>query len=59
MENSKKTIEIKGKTNLDKLLKKNPKRSDSIIPIVGDLYNSKRSQIQLINCIYLDILIEF
>ena len=42
MENSKKTIEIKGKNNLDKLLKKTPKRSDSIIPIVGDLYNSKR-----------------
>ena len=55
MEKSKKTIEIKGKNNLDKLLKKSPKRSDSIIPIVGDLYNSKRSQIQLINCIYLDM----
>ena len=30
----KKSIEIKGKNNLDKLLKKQPKRSDSIIPIV-------------------------
>lgn len=53
--NDKKSVEIKGKNNLDKLLKKEPKRSDSIIPIVGDQYNSRYSQIQLINCIYLNL----
>ena len=36
--NDKKAVVIKGKNNLDKLLKKQPKRSDSIIPIVGDQY---------------------
>ena len=53
--NNNKSVEIKGKNNLDKLLKKPPKRSDSIIPIVGDQYKTKHSQIQLINCIYLDL----
>lgn len=53
--NEKKSVEITGKNNLDKLLKKQPKRSDSIIPIVGDQYNTRYSQIQLINCIYLSM----
>ena len=34
----KKSIEIKGKNNLDKLLKNESKRYDTIIPIVGDEY---------------------
>ena len=53
--NDNKSVEIKGKNNLDKLLKKRPRRTDSIIPIVGDQYKSRHSQIQLINCIYLDL----
>ena len=50
-----KSVEIKGKNNLDKLLNRKSKRSDSIIPIVGDQYKSRYSQIQLINCIYLNM----
>ena len=50
-----KSVEIKGKNNLDKLLKRLPKKSDSIIQIIGDEYKSRYSQLQLINCIYLDM----
>ena len=50
-----KSVEIKGKNNLDKLLNRKSKRTDSIIPIVGDQYKTRYSQIQLINCIYLNM----
>tara|TARA_B100000963_G_C22604675_1_gene661901 strand:- start:519 stop:1040 length:522 start_codon:yes stop_codon:yes gene_type:complete len=51
----KKSIQIKGKNNLDKLLNNPSKRYDTIIPIVGDEYKNKYLQIQLINCIYLNM----
>ena len=51
----KKSIQITGKNNLDKLLNNPAKRYDTIIPIVGEEYKSKYLQIQLINCIYLNM----
>ena len=52
---SNKSVEIKGKHNLDALLKKPAKRLNNLVPIIGEEYTTKKMQIQLVNCIYLNI----
>ena len=50
----KKSVQIKGKHNLDLLLKRERKRVDNIIPELNEKYDTRYSQLQLINCIYLN-----
>lgn len=52
---SNKSVEIKGKHNLDALLNKPAKRLYNLVPIIGEEYTTKKMQIQLVNCIYLNI----
>lgn len=52
---SNKSVEIKGKHNLDALLNKPAKRLNNLVPIIGEEYTTKKMQIQLVNCIYLNI----
>jgi len=52
---SNKSVEIKGKHNLDALLKQPAKRLNNLVPIIGEEYTTKKMQIQLVNCIYLNI----
>ena len=51
----KKSVQIKGKHNLDLLLKRERKRVDNIIPELNEKYDTRYSQLQLINCIYLNL----
>ena len=52
---SNKSVEIKGKHNLDALLNKPAKRLKNLVPIIGEEYTTKKMQIQLVNSIYLNI----
>ena len=52
---SNKSVEIKGKHNLDAVLNKPAKRLNNLVPIIGEEYTTKKVQIQLVNCIYLNI----